>query len=75
MILLKPATPFTEEKGKKRALQRLQLWLYIQLWMKLLQPVTNKGVPINNIMFVKPPVTLCSDAFEYGIAQDDGELL
>ena len=49
--------------------QRLQLWHRqdIQLWIKFLQHVTNKGVPINNIVFVKPSVTLWSDACEYGI--------
>ena len=42
--------------------------------MKLLQHVTTKGVPINNIVFVKPPVTLWSDACEYGIGgyRDNG---
>ena len=35
--------------------------------MKFLQHVTTKGVPINNIFFVKPSVTLWSDACEYGI--------
>ena len=34
--------------------------------MKLLQHVTTKGVPINNIVFVKPSVTLWSEACEYG---------
>ena len=29
--------------------------------------MTTKGVPINNIVFVKSSVTLWSDAFEYGI--------
>ena len=35
--------------------------------MKLIQHVATKGVPINNIVFVKPSVTLCSDAYEYSI--------
>ena len=35
--------------------------------MKFLQHVTTKGVPINNIVFVKPSVMLWSDACEYGI--------
>ena len=35
--------------------------------MKLLQHVTIKGAPINNIVFVKPSVTIWSDACEYGI--------
>ena len=35
--------------------------------MKLLQHVTTKGSPIKNIVFVKPPVTLWSNACEYGI--------
>ena len=35
--------------------------------MKFLQHVTTKGVAINNIVFVKPSVTLWSDACEYGI--------
>ena len=49
--------------------QRLQLWnqLYLQLWMKILQNITTKGVPTNNIVFAKPPVTLWSDACEYCI--------
>ena len=49
--------------------QRLQLWNPhdLQLWMKFLQHVTTKGVPISNIVFVKPSVTLWSDACEYGI--------
>ena len=29
--------------------------------------MTTKGVPINNIVFVKPSVTLWSDSYEYGI--------
>ena len=33
--------------------------------MKFLQRVTTNGVPINNIVFVKPSVTLWSDACEY----------
>ena len=49
--------------------QRIQIWyrLDIQMWMKFLQRVTDKGVPINNIVFVKPSVMLCSGACEYGI--------
>ena len=35
--------------------------------MKFLQHVTTKGVPINNIVFVKPSVTLWSDACGCGI--------
>ena len=35
--------------------------------MKLLQHVTPKGVLINNIVFVKPSVTLWSEVYEYGI--------
>ena len=35
--------------------------------MKLLQHVTTKGVPINNIVFFKPSITLWSDACEYVI--------
>ena len=68
MIVLKLATPLTKE-GRKWVPQRLQLWhqLDLQLWMKLLQHVTTKVFPINNIVFVKPPVTLWSDACEYGI--------
>ena len=59
MILLKPATPLTEEK-EKWGTQRLQLWnqLDLQLWIKLLQHVTTKGVPFKNTVFVKPSVTL-----------------
>ena len=34
--------------------------------MKFFQHVTTKGVPINNIVFVKTSVTLWSDACEYG---------
>ena len=33
----------------------------------MIQHLTNKGVPINNMVFVKPSVTLWSNAFEYGI--------
>ena len=49
--------------------QQLRLWHRqdIQLWMKLLQHVTTKGFPINSIFFVKPSVTLWSDACEYVI--------
>ena len=49
--------------------QRLHQWhrLDLQLWIKFLQHVTTKGVPINNIVFFKSPVTLCSDFCEYGI--------
>ena len=49
--------------------QRLQLWHHqdLQLWMKFLQHVTTKGFPINNRVFVKPPVTLWPDACEYVI--------
>ena len=35
--------------------------------MKFLQRVTTKGVPINNIVFFKPSVTLCPNACGYGI--------
>ena len=35
--------------------------------MKLLQHVTTKGVPINNIVFVKPSVTIWSDTCECDI--------
>ena len=42
-------------------------YLALQLWMKFLQHVTTNGVSINNIVFVKPSVTLWSDACEYGI--------
>ena len=35
--------------------------------MKFLQHVTIKGAPINNIVFVKPSVTLCYDTREFGI--------
>ena len=34
---------------------------------KFLKHVATKGFPINNIVFVKPSVTLWSDDFEYGI--------
>ena len=56
-------------RGKKWGPQRLQLWHHqdLQLWMKFLQNVTNKGVPINNTVFVKPSVPLWSDACEYRI--------
>ena len=37
------------------------------MWIEFLQHVTTKGVPINNIVFVKPSVTLWSDACEYCI--------
>ena len=49
--------------------QRLQLWncQYLKLWIKLIQRVTTKGVPINNIVFFKPSVALWSDLCEYGI--------
>ena len=35
--------------------------------MKFLQHVTTKGVPINNIVFVKPSLTPWTDACEYEI--------
>ena len=49
--------------------QRLQLLhrLDLQMWMKFLERVTTKGVPIKNIVFVKPSVTLWSDVCEYSI--------
>ena len=49
--------------------QRLQIWnrLYLQLWMKFLQHVITKGVPINNKVFVKPSVTLWSYTYEDSI--------
>ena len=55
--------------GGKWGPQRLQLWhrQYLQLWIKSPQHMTNKGVPINNLVFVKTSVTLWSDACEYGI--------
>ena len=48
---------------------RIQLWHRqdLQVWMKFLQHVTTKGVPINNIVFVKPSVMLWSDACENDI--------
>ena len=57
------------KRGKKWGPQWLQLWNFqdLQLWMKFLQLFTTKGVPINNIVFIKPSVTLRSDACEYGI--------
>ena len=57
------------KRGGKWRPQRLQLWhrLDIQLWMKILQHVTTKEVPINSIVFVKSSVTLWSDTCEYGI--------
>ena len=56
-------------RGKKWGPQRLQLWHRqdLQLWIKFLKHVTTNGVPINNIDFVKPSVTLWSDTCEYGI--------
>ena len=57
------------KRGGKWGPQRLQLWhwLYLQLLIKFIQYVTTKGVPINNIVFVKPPVTVWSDACKNGI--------
>ena len=57
------------KRGKKWGPQRLQIWHRqdLQLWMKFLQHVTIKGAPINNIVFVKPSVTLCYDTREFGI--------
>ena len=56
---------------KKWGPQRLQSWhrQYLYLWMKILQWVTDTGVPINNIVFKNPIVTLLSDACEYGIGR------
>ena len=56
------------KRGGKWGPQRLQLWHRqdLQLWIKFLQHVTTKGALINNILFVKPSVTLLSDACEYG---------
>ena len=56
------------KRGGKWGPQRLQLWHHqdLHLWMKYLQHETHKGVPINNTVFVKLSVTLCSNACEYG---------
>ena len=56
-------------RGKQWGPQRLQIWHHqdLQICMEFLQHVTTKGVPIKNIVFSKPPVTLWSDACEYGI--------
>ena len=57
------------KRGKIWGPQLLQLWnhQYFQLWIKFLQHVTTKGVPINNIVFVKPTVKLWSYTCKYGI--------
>ena len=49
--------------------KRIQLWnhQYFQLWIKFLQRVNTNGVSINNVVCVKPTVTLWSYAWEYGI--------
>ena len=46
--------------------QRLQSWhiQYLYLWIKILQWVTAKEVPINNIVFVTPMVTLWYNSCE-----------
>ena len=64
-----PALRHLPTRGGKWGPQRLQLWhlQYLQLWMKFLQHITTKGVPITNMVFVKPSVMLWSDACEYGI--------
>ena len=36
-------------------------------WIKILQWATEKVVPINNILFTTPTVTIWSDAYKYGI--------
>ena len=57
------------KRGKQWGPQQPQLWNRqdLQQWMKLLQHVTTKGVPISNIVFVKPSVTLWLDTCGYGI--------
>ena len=53
--------------GKKWVPHRL-LYLHrqnLQLWMKLLQWVTENGIPIKNIVFNAPTVTLWSDSYKY----------
>ena len=69
-MLLKPATPLTKEGGEWGP-QWIQLChqLDLQLYMKFLQHVNTKGVPINNIVFSKPVVSLWSDACEYDIGE------
>ena len=56
-------------RGKKLVPQRLQLLQRqdIQLWIKLLQQVKSKVVPINNIIYNAPTLKLCNDAYKYGI--------
>ena len=55
--------------GKKWGPQLPQSWNRqdLQLWIKTIQWVVETGVPINNILFTTPTVTLWSDAFKYGI--------
>ena len=56
-------------RGKKWGPQRLHSCHRqdLQLWMKILQWVRDKGVLINNIIFTIPTVTLWSDTCKYGI--------
>ena len=53
------------KRGKKWGPQ----CLHVHLCIKIIQWVTEKVVPINNIVFKTPIVTLWSDAFEYGIIE------
>ena len=47
------------KRGKKWGQQRLYYWnrQYLHLWIKIFQWVTDKRVPINNIVFTTPTVT------------------
>ena len=57
------------KRGNRWGPQRLQYWNIqdLHFWIKILQWNTYKGLPINNRVFVTPPVALWPDACEYGI--------
>ena len=57
------------KRVKKWGPQRLQYWHRqdLQPWIKILQWFAETGVPMNNIVFTTPKVTLWYDAYKYGI--------
>ena len=59
MILLKPATPLTEEREKMGTATATTMASTISPTMDEIPPTCHhKGIPINNIVFVKPQLTL-----------------
>ena len=57
------------KRGNKWVPQHLQYWHRqdLHFWIKILQWNTYKGLPINNRVFVTPPVALWPDTCEYGV--------